>query len=176
MADQQIPSEIAVCPYCGGRLWFEVDEWDAETRVPTEAGVHVSCEDEDEPEPDHYQMPYVYWMPLTARVYRWLVRTGYTVPEHTPAEERAMLDAWNAGAEGAVITEHHPCSPRAQNLPYGHNEPHVRAGEQQRYCGACHLWQWAICADGWHDAKTDAELQAFYRRDSRGRPKKESGT
>jgi hypothetical protein len=69
----------------------------------------------------------------------------------------------------------HPCSPRAQGLPYGHNEAHARAGERQRYCGGCQLWQWAICTDGWHDAKTDAELQAFYRRDSRGRPKKESG-
>lgn len=97
MTDQQIPREIAVCPYCGGQLYFEVDEWDTDTRVPTEAGVHVSCEHEDEPEPNHYQMPYVYLLPVKGRVYRWLVRTGYTVPQHTPEEERALLTAWNAG-------------------------------------------------------------------------------
>ncbi len=70
------------------------------------------------------------------------------------------------------MSTNHPCSPAAQDLPYGHNEAHARAGERQRYCGNCGLWQWNICADGWHDTKTDAELQAFYRRDSRGRPKK----
>lgn len=95
MTDQSIPSDVAVCPYCGGQLYFDVDEWDAQTGVPTETGVHVSCVNDEDKNTNHYDMPYVYWMPLEQRIHRWLVATGYTVPLRTPDEERAALAAWN---------------------------------------------------------------------------------
>lgn len=97
MNENQIPVSVAVCPYCGEHLSFEVDEWETDTGVPTEAGVHVSCVNQDDAEIDHYQMPYVYWLPVDRRVYQWLIATGYTVPPHTPEQERAMLFAWEKG-------------------------------------------------------------------------------
>lgn len=61
------------CPYCDSKdLWLEVTEWETDTGIPTEAGCMVSCGNEDEEDgPDHYYMPYVYWLPLTVRVYAW---------------------------------------------------------------------------------------------------------
>lgn len=71
--DFDIPRRVALCPHCrgGGKLHLEVDEWE-EGGVPTEADCHVSCENETDDENDiHYQMPYVYWMPLEMVVYKW---------------------------------------------------------------------------------------------------------
>ncbi len=72
-----VPATVAVCPHCGGALYLDVDEWDAETGVPTETGTHIYCV--NEPDDDatfdiHYQMPYVYWLPLHARVYPWVAQ------------------------------------------------------------------------------------------------------
>ena len=60
------------CPYCGERtLYLEFDEW-YEHGTPTETGVHVYCKNEDETDPrDHSEMPYVRWMPVEHRAYRW---------------------------------------------------------------------------------------------------------
>lgn len=77
-----IPPDVAVCPHCQGQLWIEVDEWDSESRIPTEAGVHVSCENEPDSDPNdvHFQMPYVYWLPITKRVHEWIVANDIQVP------------------------------------------------------------------------------------------------
>lgn len=89
-----IPKTVIVCPYCGGQLHLEVDEWDTKTRVPTEAGVHLSCEHETPNGPDHTEMPYVYWLPAQRTVYAWIVETGLTV-EWPPVAQQ--LADWNAG-------------------------------------------------------------------------------
>ncbi len=88
-----IPADVAVCPYCGAALYLEVEEWDAETRQPTEAGAYIHCERLEElearaigmrrgarradalnawykAEAQHEQMPYVYWLPVQVKVYR----------------------------------------------------------------------------------------------------------
>jgi hypothetical protein len=85
-----VPADVALCPYCASPLYLEVDEWDAETRQPTEGGAHIHCAAEAEAEDLacregpasaaarqwcemgrwHEQMPYVYWLPAQIRVYR----------------------------------------------------------------------------------------------------------
>lgn len=77
--DGPIPTTVAVCPHCQGQLYLEVDEWDTETGIPTEAGVHVSCVNDEESPGLHYQMPYVWWLPLEMTVYQWIVREGMVV-------------------------------------------------------------------------------------------------
>ena len=67
---------MEACPYCGEyRLVIEIDEWDAETGIPTETGVHVTCRNEGRGDlRDHYDMPYVYWLPIQRRAARWVQR------------------------------------------------------------------------------------------------------
>lgn len=92
-----VPRHVALCPHCGkdGELWLEVDEWE-DGGVPTEAGCHVSCAKETERRDDiHWQMPYVYWLPLEDTVYRWAAEHVRIVPDE--AEMREQLRAWNAG-------------------------------------------------------------------------------
>jgi hypothetical protein len=96
-----VPEHVARCPYCGlATLVVEFDEWDAETRHPTESGTHVSCTqenyDEEQEQGDHDYMPYVYWLPVQQRVYHWLKATGYVVPEN-PAVIAEKLRRWNVG-------------------------------------------------------------------------------
>lgn len=38
-----LPTQVALCPECDGQLVLEVDEWEALSRKPTEAGCMVSC-------------------------------------------------------------------------------------------------------------------------------------
>lgn len=95
--EQPIPTSVVVCPYCGGQLHLEVDEWDYETGVPTEAGVHASCEHETDSGRDHYEKPYVYWLPVIGVIHRWILKTGLTVPRYTKEEEQERLKAWNEG-------------------------------------------------------------------------------
>lgn len=76
--------ESLACPECGGRLSVEVFEWDEETGFPTgEAGMHVSCAEEDEREErdrryrsDHYSSQGD-WMPVDAAVAVWVTRECY---------------------------------------------------------------------------------------------------
>ena len=74
----EVPKDIAVCPYCRAAISMDVDEWDAETGAPTEAGVHLWCtavsvDDWDEVD-RHTRMPYVYWLPVGVRVYQAFAR------------------------------------------------------------------------------------------------------
>lgn len=43
-----VPPEIATCPECGGGLYAEAEEWDAESGTPTKLGLRVSCIADDE--------------------------------------------------------------------------------------------------------------------------------
>lgn len=93
--DFDIPASIATCPHCGSRLMLEVDEW-LEAGEPTEAGCHVSCVNETDDENDrHYDMPYVWWLPLEHKVYLW-ARQHVRVVE-SEEEMCEKLRAWNAG-------------------------------------------------------------------------------
>ena len=83
-----------VCPECGRHtLWCEIDEWEVETGIPTETGMHVSCRNERRN--DHWQMPYVTLLPLEYRVYKWCL-TNLRIVE-SEARVRERLRAWEAG-------------------------------------------------------------------------------
>ena len=43
-----VPKEIAVCPECGGELYAQACEYETETGIPTECGIELSCEKDDE--------------------------------------------------------------------------------------------------------------------------------
>lgn len=88
-----IPPEVAVCPYCGGKLTVQLETWvqldDGLWGAPTDETPHVECEfepdmlqgdDYDDSDADdweawyesHSAMPYVYLMPVEIKVARWL--------------------------------------------------------------------------------------------------------
>lgn len=95
--DFDIPRRVALCPHCrgDGKLMLEVDEWE-DDGTPTEIGCHVSCVNEtDDPNDVHYDMPYVYWLPLTGIVYKWAV-THVRVTE-SEEETWQKLTEWNEG-------------------------------------------------------------------------------
>jgi hypothetical protein len=96
LPDIDIPTDLAVCPICGRHLIIEdIDEWEIEPpnegRV-TEGGFHITCHtqpDIDDTDDDyfhewfnwHYSMPYVDWLPVEVRVYRWFDRRYRIVDE-----------------------------------------------------------------------------------------------
>ncbi len=75
------------CPICGAEVELEIDEYeqykDGSWRA-SECGVHVDCttappigsRDWRSWFHWHWNMPYVYWLPVNERVYRWL-RANY---------------------------------------------------------------------------------------------------
>lgn len=76
----EIPNLIGRCPICGAKLEIsDIDEWETYTGRVTESGFHINCV--TQPEIDskdwdswwnwHWSMPYVDWLPLTMRVYKW---------------------------------------------------------------------------------------------------------
>lgn len=76
----EFPHDVAVCPICGaGVIVGDFDEWETETGAVTECGFHIDCISEpdfDDPDYDdwlngHWSMPYVDWLPLEVRLYRW---------------------------------------------------------------------------------------------------------
>jgi hypothetical protein len=83
------------CPWCGEwSLYLEFDEWDVETGEPTDTGTHVHCKNEDEKGyPDHYQLPYVYWMPLEIRAHYWAAANIRIADK----DDRKEVTDWNAG-------------------------------------------------------------------------------
>lgn len=66
------------CPECGGPLYIEVDEWDAETGEVTEGGCHVQCEADDMEECDTSDGKWYHrywqgdWMDIEVAAHRWL--------------------------------------------------------------------------------------------------------
>lgn len=50
-----IPKQLLVCPECGGRLDFEVNEWESETGKPVLGGFYLNCENEGSVRHRHWQ-------------------------------------------------------------------------------------------------------------------------
>ena len=78
-----IPAKVAVCPICGAPVVIEdIDEWETETGRVTSCGFHINCSTEPDIDSDewddwfksHWSMPYVDWLPVEMRVYRWFDR------------------------------------------------------------------------------------------------------
>jgi hypothetical protein len=77
----EIPLDLFCCPICGAQVVFvEINEYETETGKVTDTGFHVSCTTEpkfDDPDYDdwlnsHFSMPYVDWLPLEVKIYKWL--------------------------------------------------------------------------------------------------------
>ena len=72
--DIPIPESVAVCPECGAPVVADVYEiqefiegvW---TVADDGSGMHIQCTREDG---NHYQMPYVDWMPLDFPIAVWI--------------------------------------------------------------------------------------------------------
>jgi len=89
-----IPGWLFDCPKCGDLLTCEIDEWeemeDGTWRV-SECGLHLSCASEPEIESEnwrewhnwHFDMPYVYWLPLQAKVWAWFNESYRFEPPNT---------------------------------------------------------------------------------------------
>lgn len=76
----EFPADVAVCPICGAPVIVNFDEWKTETGMVTKAGFHINCKDEPEMEWQdewndwfygHWSMPYMDWLPLENRLYKW---------------------------------------------------------------------------------------------------------
>jgi hypothetical protein len=80
-----VPPSVAVCPYCGGKLTVQAEDWvemdDGTWGVLEDATPHADCETEpDDIESDewedwfesHSRMPYVYQMPVEIKIAKWL--------------------------------------------------------------------------------------------------------
>lgn len=81
----KIPPTVAVCPKCGAEVVLELEAWeqlDDGTWAASDDGLHVNCITEPDIDSDdweewhdwHWDMPYVYWLPIQMKVYRWLRR------------------------------------------------------------------------------------------------------
>ena len=83
----KVPVEIAICPICGAEIVLDIDEWEEDDNgqwMAFETGVHCTCitePDIDSPEElkqfqgfyrEHFQMPYVDWLPVDMKVHKWL--------------------------------------------------------------------------------------------------------
>ena len=75
-----IPLEVAVCPICGAELVIdEIDEYEVDTGRVTECGLRINCSTEPDIDSDdwwpwhnrHWSTPYIDWLPIHTRVYRW---------------------------------------------------------------------------------------------------------
>lgn len=109
-----VPRSIATCPDCNRALELEVDEWEADTGIPTETGCKPYCQ-RSHPNTEASHMPYVYWLPLEQKVYAWVRehvrvvdRDGEPIQlvptaEYQRAREQAELDAWNAWARDEAL-------------------------------------------------------------------------
>lgn len=82
-----VPVEVCVCPYCGGKLYARFSMWtENDDKTWSCYSVELDCEsepelDEDDPESlslwddwfaGHSQMPYVYWLPACLKVQDWV--------------------------------------------------------------------------------------------------------
>jgi len=80
----EIPEHVAVCPKCDGKLFAHFEAWEATGNSSRWRCQEAKLECESEPDIDdpdfmdwlnwHYDMPYVYWLPLETRLTRWVNR------------------------------------------------------------------------------------------------------
>jgi len=97
-----VPSTIAICPYCNGKLSLTCHAWVQEDdRTWSADEIDMDCDTE----PDNYRspeyriwlsihtnMPYVYWMPVEERVKGWL-NDNYRFD----LSGDSLLKQWNEG-------------------------------------------------------------------------------
>lgn len=96
----EIPVDLAVCPICSEPLVIEcIDEWHTDTGRVTESGLHITCSTEpsfesgdfDEWIDWHYSTPYIDWLPVKAKVYRWFDRR-FRLSKEIRESEAAKLE------------------------------------------------------------------------------------
>lgn len=71
----EVPPDIALCPYCEGKLTAQADGWESAGAGQwwNVTSIDLQCEHEDIDDPnDHAYMPYVYWLPVEHIVLKWL--------------------------------------------------------------------------------------------------------
>ena len=89
-----VPADVAICPKCGGKLAIiECDEWwdDEHSEYLIPANIKTQCEHEpmiENPEwrewfDYHYDMPYVYWLPVDRKIMAWFQK-NYRYGNPTP--------------------------------------------------------------------------------------------
>jgi hypothetical protein len=93
--DFEVPRDVAICPHCGGDLYLEVIEWFIDSGEPTEGGCYVSCVDEDTNEALHERSPYIYMLPVAAKVYEWARNNVCIGPD-----EDELREKWRAFEAG----------------------------------------------------------------------------
>lgn len=90
----EVPPEVAVCPYCGAKLWVQLDTWtqldDGMWGAMEDETPHANCDSEPEIHEDftddeidryeewarvHSKMPYVYQLPVEVRIGKWINAT-----------------------------------------------------------------------------------------------------
>ena len=76
----EIPTEVAVCPVCGGKLYGQCDCWIEEEDGWKIESINLDCEHEPEIDSDewnewfkgHYAHPYIDWLPVNIMVVKWV--------------------------------------------------------------------------------------------------------
>lgn len=76
-----VPPEVGKCPYCGGKVFVQFDQWSENDDLTWSASdLAVTCETEPDIDSDefeewlesHSEMPYVYMLPLEMRLMKWI--------------------------------------------------------------------------------------------------------
>ena len=76
-----VPADVQLCPYCGGRLHVQFAAWTQADNGAWEAeSVELDCDTMpdfdsgkwEEWHARHSDMPYVYWLPATQAVEKWV--------------------------------------------------------------------------------------------------------
>ncbi len=60
------------CPYCGGKLTVSVNGWHKEADGWAADDLQLDCENDDEKNEDHSDMPYMNWLPVEQQLLRWM--------------------------------------------------------------------------------------------------------
>ena len=99
-----IPPTVALCPYCGAKLYAVCEGWtEAEDGSGWEADeVHLDCVSEPSIRSrkhkawldQHTYMPYVYWLPVAKKVKKW-INEHYRFDLFSAGD----LEAWNEGVK-----------------------------------------------------------------------------
>jgi hypothetical protein len=98
-----IPTDVAVCPYCGLKLTAQFTGWFEDTTGYIADEVSLDCESEPDFDDDNYddwldghsEMPYVYWLPACKKVESW-VKKNY---RFDLSDTSGDLTSWNEGVK-----------------------------------------------------------------------------
>lgn len=77
----EVPTRVAVCPECGGRLFLQVEAWDSRTGEPADHSIHIDCEHEPDPDDESIEAEdrmhrwwQGEWLPVINRAAAWAAR------------------------------------------------------------------------------------------------------